>query len=140
MIVRVMKSRAVNPRQKKCAGACTDMQLRCIERALVMSHPRTGILAVERELCHRLRLATLCNLACCMCCVGKPHLGLRHAVAALRFLNSCPQCVDHMEVRCTRFDLLNATCADHTFSDYLLLTSNQSVCCAVGAKSYQAKL
>jgi hypothetical protein len=61
-----------------------------LEKALIMTHPQSGLLALRNELCLQLRLTTLSNIACCMCLSGKPNFGLKYAYSALTVLRQSP--------------------------------------------------
>lgn len=54
-----------------------------LKKALVMCHPKSGILALDPETCMHLRITTLNNLSCSALSTSKPHLSLKYAVAAI---------------------------------------------------------
>ena len=85
------------------AGINTAIAASYLDKALVMSHPRRGVLASDAAACLPLRLATLSNLSCCMCRTGKPSLGVRYASEAAGLLAQNRAAFDDPEVCSSEF-------------------------------------
>lgn len=65
------------------AGRDLHMATTILNKALVLTHPKSGLLSLEPESCEQQRLASLNNLSCAALATTKPHLGLQYANAAL---------------------------------------------------------
>ena len=70
------------------AGVNVHIATQYIEKALIVSHPATGLLADDPSRCLPARLESLSNASCCMRLTGKPNLGLKLATEAMKLLKA----------------------------------------------------